>query len=148
MRTINKIIIHCSASANTFDIGVKEITAWHKARGFKTVGYHYVIRRNGVIENGRDLEQVGAHCKGHNADSIGICLVGDDKFTREQFAALIGTLSALYKRYPNVKLYGHRDLDTQGKTCPNFAVSILHDLTTQPLTEILLRLKSQGCLTE
>lgn len=76
MRTITFIIIHCSAIPPYQDSSAETITRWHIARGFKTIGYHYVIRRDGTIENGRPLEQVGAHCQNHNKHSIGICYEG------------------------------------------------------------------------
>lgn len=73
MRTISEIIIHCSATVEGKDFFVKDIDRWHKQRGFKMVGYHFVIRLDGTIEQGRPLEMIGAHCTGHNAHSIGIC---------------------------------------------------------------------------
>lgn len=76
MRKINEIIIHCSATAEGKDFTVQDITRWHKQRGFKTIGYHYVIYRNGTVATGRDIAEIGAHCKGHNANSIGICYIG------------------------------------------------------------------------
>ena len=76
MRKITQIIIHCSATPEGKDYTVADIDRWHKARGFKMIGYHYVIYRDGSIHTGRPLEMVGAHCKGHNAHSIGICYIG------------------------------------------------------------------------
>lgn len=69
-------VSHCAATKPDMDIGAAEITRWHKAKGYFTIGYHYVIRRNGKIENGRPIEQPGAHAQGHNAESIGICMAG------------------------------------------------------------------------
>lgn len=76
MRTINEIIIHCSATREGQDFSVKDIDRWHKQRVFLMVGYHYIIRLDGTIEQGRPLEMIGAHCTGHNAHSIGICYIG------------------------------------------------------------------------
>lgn len=76
MRKITEIIIHCSATPEGKDYTVEDINQWHKARGFKCIGYHYVIYRDGSIHNGRPIEQVGAHCQKHNANSIGICYIG------------------------------------------------------------------------
>src|SRR5471030_3257168 len=95
-RTTELLVVHCSATPATMDIGVREITQWHIRRGFDTVGYHYVIRRNGELETGRRESAVGAHVKGHNANSIGICLAGgvdarnkpENNFTAAQFNTL------------------------------------------------------------
>ena len=76
MRRIDKVIIHCSDTYHNMDIGVKQIRRWHKKRGFNDVGYHYIIRRDGTLETGRPIEKIGAHCKGQNRHSIGVCFVG------------------------------------------------------------------------
>ena len=76
MRSITEIIIHCSATAEGRDFGVADIRRWHKAQGWTDVGYHYVVRLDGTVQEGRALSEPGAHCKGHNAHSIGICYVG------------------------------------------------------------------------
>ncbi|WP_285658498.1 N-acetylmuramoyl-L-alanine amidase, partial [Helicobacter bizzozeronii] len=76
MRTINKVIIHCSATKEEKDFCALDIDRWHKERGWKCVGYHYVIKLDGTIEKGRALADVGAHCVGQNKDSIGICYIG------------------------------------------------------------------------
>lgn len=88
MRTVTLIIIHCSAVRPNQLSSAKDITQWHKARGWRTIGYHYVVRRDGTVENGRPIEQIGAHCVNHNRYSIGICYeggldaVGNPKDTR------------------------------------------------------------------
>lgn len=129
MRKINRIILHCSATRPSMDIGVEEITAWHKQRGFLTIGYHYVIRRDGEVEHGRPIEQVGAHCKGHNKDSIGICLVGgvtkggapEDNFTDDQFMSLTLLLSELRGEFgEGVTVHGHNEY--ANKACPCFDI--------------------------
>ena len=76
MRKINLIIVHCSATPEGKDFTVDDITRWHKARGFKTIGYHYVIYRDGSIHKGRPVSEEGAHCVGHNKNSIGVCYIG------------------------------------------------------------------------
>lgn len=125
MRAIDKIVIHCADTPSTMDIGVKEIRQWHvKERGWKDIGYHYVIRRNGTVEFGRDLEVVGAHVAGHNTHSIGICLVGGKpkaNFTLEQWASLAKLVEGLKFTYKNAEVLGHCDLD-KNKTCPQFDV--------------------------
>ncbi len=84
-RMIDTIIIHHSESN---DVSVETITKWHKKRGFRTIGYHYVIRADGTVEKGRSIEEAGAHAKGRNAHSIGICVTGYDKFTEAQRVSL------------------------------------------------------------
>lgn len=121
MRAINSLIVHCSATPDDRDITAADIRRWHKARGWRDIGYHFVIRRNGAIEFGRKLEIAGAHVKGHNSDSIGVCLIGDTKFNPEQFAALKELHGLLKRIYPDIEHYGHHDFTTL-KTCPNFDV--------------------------
>lgn len=131
MREITEIILHCSATWSKQDIGVKEIAQWHtmpepKGRGWKHIGYHYVIRRNGALEKGCPIEQAGIHCSGHNARSIGICMVGggpmgeDDNFTDEQFDTLAMLIRQLRISYPLANIYGHREFAQ--KACPVFSV--------------------------
>lgn len=129
MREITQIIIHCSATKPNQDIGVKEIDSWHKKLGWAEIGYHLVIKRSGEVELGRDFEKPGAHCKGHNQNSIGICLVGgisdngasENNFTKKQFQALAGTLTELKKHYPHIKtIVGHNKY--AAKDCPCFDV--------------------------
>lgn len=137
------IVVHCSATAPAADIGVADITRWHKQRGFDTVGYHYVIRRDGTLETGRRESEIGAHVRGHNASSIGICLAGgvsangkpENNFTAAQWASLESLLLELQSRYPAARVCGHRDLspDKNGdgrispdefiKACPSFDVA-------------------------
>jgi N-acetylmuramoyl-L-alanine amidase len=127
MRVIDSLIVHCSDSPNDRDIGVKEITEWHvKERHFRTVGYHYVIRRDGTVENGRDEFWAGAHVEGHNAHSIGICLVGRDVFTENQIHALEKLGKRLLEKYKltTANVFGHRDFNPH-KTCPNIETKML-----------------------
>ena len=127
MRNINEIIVHCAATREGRDFTVEDITRWHKARGFATIGYHYVIYRDGSIHEGRHLEQIGAHCVGHNKHSIGICYIGGcasdgktpkDTRTPEQKEALLSLLRRLKARFPNATIHGHRDF--AAKACPSF----------------------------
>ena len=127
MRKINEIIVHCAATREGRDFTVEDITRWHKARGFATIGYHYVIYRDGSIHEGRPLEQVGAHCVGHNKHSIGICYIGGcasdgktpkDTRTPEQKEALLALLRRLKARFPNATIHGHRDF--AAKACPSY----------------------------
>lgn len=123
------LVVHCAATTPKMDVGVKEIDQWHRARGFLKVGYHYVIRRSGKVEIGREVDEIGAHVLGHNSDSIGICLVGgvderdrpQQNFTDEQYHSLNELLTTLFASYPTAELKGHRDFDS-GKACPSFDV--------------------------
>lgn len=122
MRPIDDAIIHCSATPNDRDIGAAEIKIWHtEGNGWRDIGYHFVIRRDGTLELGRPLEQVGAHVAGKNTRSIGICLIGDDQFTEAQFRTLTNLLLVLKIFFPSMKVSGHNDW-TNAKTCPNFNV--------------------------
>ena len=76
MRDINKIIIHCSATPEGRDVNTETIRQWHTAKGWSDIGYHYVIELDGSVNMGRDIDRIGAHTKGHNTGSIGICYVG------------------------------------------------------------------------
>ena len=76
MRNIKYIIVHCSATAEGKDFKEKDIDKWHRQRGFTCIGYHYVVDLDGKIEVGRPESQIGAHCKGYNSVSIGVCYVG------------------------------------------------------------------------
>lgn len=120
-RKIDKIIIHHSATPAKMDIGVEEIRKWHLERGFNDIGYHDVIRLNGRAEEGRPLELAGAHCKGHNANSIGICVVGTGpNFTQAQWKTLRRLVSLYKAQYPKAAVYGHKDLAPT--LCPGFEV--------------------------
>lgn len=126
MRDIKEIIVHCSATPEGRNYSVEEIDRWHKNRGWSGIGYHYVIYLDGSIHKGRDIEKVGAHCTNHNKNSIGVCYIGGcdkdmnpkDTRTQEQKDALIEILTRLKKRYPDAKIYGHRDF--ANKACPSF----------------------------
>jgi len=130
-KTTDFIIIHCAATKPSMDIGVAEIRRWHKARGFTDVGYHYIVRRNGNIEEGRRLDAVGAHARGYNDRSIGICCVGGvdesgkpaDTRTEEQKHTLKNLIEELRDLYPHAQIVGHRDLPNVRKACPSFDVA-------------------------
>ena len=131
MRNINEIILHCSATPPTRDWGVKEIDRLHRANGWNGCGYHYVVRLDGTIEQGRREEEVGAHCVGHNAHSIGVCYIGGldghlnpaDTRTPAQRAALRTLCQQLLARYPSATLHGHNEF--ANKACPCFRVEDL-----------------------
>lgn len=122
-RKIKKIILHFSDSDIMKHNDISIIKLWHIARGFKTVGYHYFIQKNGTAQSGRPVDQAGAHVTGHNKDSIGICLHGRKEFTFDQFRSLAALIYALAKKYKLSKgfIFGHNDFTDQ-KICPNFDV--------------------------
>tara|TARA_R110002049_G_scaffold103044_2_gene249194 strand:+ start:521 stop:1096 length:576 start_codon:yes stop_codon:yes gene_type:complete len=132
MRDINKIIIHCSATREGQDFDVETIRDWHvNGRGWSDIGYHYLIRLNGDLETGRSIDKVGAHCKGHNKDSIGICYVGGveedgktpkDTMTAEQEKSMREIIFALrIVQDKNITIHGHNEFSS--KACPSFTVS-------------------------
>jgi N-acetyl-anhydromuramyl-L-alanine amidase AmpD len=180
-RKINHIIIHCTATPNGKDIRAKDIDVMHKARGFKrdsqairnfnpdlkSIGYHFVITTDGHIETGRGLEEVGAHVQGRNTGSIGICMIGTDKFTAAQWETLrtvIINLSTIIQGKPHatadgalnafkdmgITIRGHRDYspDLNGdgqvtrnewlKICPGFDVTKWIKSGMMPVKECLL----------
>ena len=137
LKDIKKIIIHCSDS----EFGdVKLIDRWHTQRGWLGCGYHYVITNgiiahgkpfnekfDGVIQQGRQLHDIGAHCKGHNHDSIGICLIGKHHFTARQLYVALPDLCTMLMNELSItagNVFGHRDFNIH-KTCPNFDVKYL-----------------------
>ncbi len=123
MREIKRIIIHCAATPNGREFHVSDIDRWHKERGWRGIGYHYVIPVAGDLEYGRAESEIGAHCRGYNRDSIGICLIGTDAFTRQQWDALHLLVDNLGERYPEASVHGHREFNSH-KTCPGFDVAM------------------------
>ena len=165
-RTINAIVIHCAATPNGKPFNISDIDAMHKARGFKRdrqairnfnpnlkyVGYHFVIELDGKVRAGRGIEEIGAHVQGNNAKSIGICMIGTDKFTQAQWLTLreclinlsskilgrtIMTADSMLQSFKDagISIKGHRDYspDLNGngiiernewlKICPGFEVA-------------------------
>ena len=131
MRTITLIIIHCSATRVDRRFTFEQCRDDHiRHRRFKDIGYHYYIEIDGTIHKGRDESVVGAHCKNHNAHSIGICYEGGlttrdtpaDTRTPEQKAALHALLVELKRSYPRALILGHHDLNPQ-KACPCYNVT-------------------------
>ena len=129
MRTIKEIIIHCSATPEGKPFTVQDITAWHKSRGFRTIGYHFYIRRCGTVTQHRRLLEAGAHCRPYNRCSIGVCYEGGldsngkpaDTRTKEQREQLLLLLMKLRKLFPKAKIAGHRNMPgATPKECPCF----------------------------
>ena len=127
MRKINEIIVHCAATQEGKDSTDQQNDSWHRQRGLRCIGYHYVIYRDGSVHCGRPESQVGAHCTGHNANSIGVCYIGGcaadgktpkDTRTDAQKASLLKLLRELKAKYPVAAIHGHRDF--ANKACPSF----------------------------
>ena len=126
-RSVSLLIIHCSATLPDQRVTVQDIDRWHRQRGFSCIGYHFYITVDGTIWTGRPLSQVGAHCKGYNAHSIGICYEGGldeegrpcDTRTLLQKAALVALINKLRELYPAADVVGHNDLNLH-KACPCF----------------------------
>ena len=123
------IVIHCAATKPSMDVGVDTIRDWHvNGNGWRDIGYHLVIRRDGSVEKGRDINDSGAHAAGYNSKSIGLCLVGgmaednsaEDNFTAQQWTSLLATVKELEVDYPSAKVIGHNEISE--KECPSFDV--------------------------
>ncbi len=125
-RQITEIIVHCTATREGREVTVAEIDRWHRERGFEQIGYHYVVQLDGRVCLGRPEWKAGAHCRGHNAGSIGVVYVGGmdksgmpkDTRTAAQKASLVRLLSLLARRYPGAAIHGHREYAV--KDCPCF----------------------------
>ena len=96
----------------------------HLSFGWDGIGYHKVILRSGKIENGRPEYWEGAHVKGQNKNSLGVCLIGTSIFTKNQFSSLKKILLEWKMKYPKAVILGHRDSTKTSKTCPNFDVKV------------------------
>lgn len=129
MRTIDKIIIHCSATPEGRDISTETIRSWHvKGNGWSDIGYHFVIELDGAVKNGRALHKMGAHTRGENAHSIGVCYVGGidknknakDTRTDAQKDSLNKLISALMLDHSEASVHGHNEFSA--KACPSFDV--------------------------
>lgn len=129
-RAISEIVIHCAATPEGRDVSVDTIRQWHKDKGWKDIGYHYVVKLDGSIEAGRPEAQVGAHVEGHNTGTLGVVYVGGvakdgktakDTRTPAQKAALIDLVKSLLTKYPSIKkVTGHNQYSS--KACPSFDV--------------------------
>ena len=128
---VTHIVVHYSATQRGRHHTVADIDAWHKARGWKGIGYHYVIYLDGSVHKGRPDNVVGAHVAGHNTGTIGICWIGGvdgdpnkgvDTRTPEQIATLIALIRTLLARYPGASVVGHRDMPDASTQCPGFDV--------------------------
>ena len=128
MRKIKYLIIHCSATPEGREHTAADIDKWHKQRGFRKIGYHYVIQIDGIVEAGRPIREVGAHAKGKNANSIGICYIGGcdvnmkpkDTLTPAQSKSLYRIVTECLFLFPKAKVAGHYHF--ANKACPSFDI--------------------------
>ena len=126
----NLIVIHCSASRANQQVTVETIRHWHVVeRGWSDIGYHWIIDRGGKVHAGRNARMIGAHARGHNHESIGVCLIGglgdgdepENNFTSGQMLTLQMLVESLQLRYPGAEVVGHNELNPY-KACPSFFV--------------------------
>lgn len=130
-QAVKYLVVHCSATPPRMRVDRTMIDRWHRERGFLGIGYHFVITREGVVQEGRPLDAIGAHVEGHNHESIGICLAGgvdtqlppqpQNNFTGEQMVSLAELLKTLLKTYTRAQIVGHTQLNPN-KACPSFDV--------------------------
>jgi N-acetylmuramoyl-L-alanine amidase len=129
-RPVTELIWHCAATPEGKDFTVKDIDAWHKARGWSKIGYHFVIYRDGTIKAGRPVDEVGAHVQNRNAGTIGACYIGGvdargrnpkDTRTAAQRAAMLWLTKQLAATYGLKIISGHNQYN-KGKACPSFDV--------------------------
>ncbi len=127
MRKIRKIIVHCTATPEGREVSLEELDHWHRERGFKCIGYHYVVGLDGTVHEGRKVEMIGAHCLGYNRDSIGVAYVGGiaadgktpaDTRTEAQCEALRRLMLRLKADYPGATVHSHYEF--AAKACPCF----------------------------
>jgi len=128
-KTTDFIVIHSTGTPPAMDhVDIKLVDDWHRKRGWLKIGYHYLIKKDGTIETGRNPHEVGAHCKGYNGKSVSICLVGgvdengnpDPYFTAFQWEALFSLTNTLTFMFRSAKVIGHGEL--VGSNCPGFSV--------------------------
>ena len=128
-KSTDYIVIHCAATKASMDIGLTEIRKWHvQDNGWRDVGYHYIIRRNGEVELGRSNGDTGAHAAGYNHKSVSVCMVGgmaednsaEANFTAQQWTALLDLVKQLKSNYPEADVIGHNEISE--KECPSFDV--------------------------
>lgn len=156
LKPIQRIILHCSATPNGRWHTVEDINRWHgpdrEQRGLRPfrrddalvghnqpnllhVGYHFVVYTTGVVRIGRGLREMGAHCRGHNGDSIGICLIGTDAFTIQQWVSLQRLVRGMRARFNLADGCVHGHNEYSAKTCPGFDVSVWAKNGFKPLEQ-------------
>jgi len=139
-RKIDLLVVHCSATEYGAEFLAQDIDEWHRVdNGWSGCGYHYVITAHGTIQKCRNDECEGAHAKGFNEHSLGICLIGgmrngvatNDGYSKEQYVALYNLLKKLLAHHPDSQIKGHRELEGVNKACPCLSdqyLDLLRDL--------------------
>ena len=122
IKNVSLLIIHCSDTPDKDDFRALDIHKMHLSFGWSGIGYHKIICRDGVIEDGRPTYWVGAHTRGKNKESLGVCLIGRNEFTDKQFQSLEALLKKWKKTYPSASIIAHSKAIKTDKTCPNFNV--------------------------
>jgi len=121
MNTIRYLVVHCSDTPNYREHDAADIHRWHKKKRWTGIGYNAVIKLSGEVEHGRPNYWQGAHVRKHNNHSLGVCLIGRDKFTKAQLQSLKLLLSSWQQAYPDAHIVGHYQLD-DNKSCPNIDI--------------------------
>lgn len=130
MRKITELILHCSATKEGANYKAKDIDKWHKNQGWKCIGYNYVIDLDGTVEDGRNIEDIPAHCTGHNKNSIGICYIGGcdnnmkakDTRTPQQKQSMYNLVKNLLNKYGLSLNDVHCHNEYANKACPSFNI--------------------------
>ena len=117
----NEIIIHCSDTPTGRAVSASDIHSWHLQRGWNGIGYHWIIGIDGKLEQGRPEYWQGSHCKGHNFNTLGVCLIGRGEYTELQELTLATLVHSIRQRHDIKSIKGHNEYDTN-KTCPMFDV--------------------------
>lgn len=134
-KDVKYIVVHCAYTPPAMDVSASDIDRWHREKGWLMIGYHAVIKRDGTLEKGRPLNKVGAHVRGINSKSVGICLAGgmmasqptpEFNYTEEQMIVLRETIDDWLKAFPHARVAGHTDFDKK-KTCPNFDARLWYE---------------------
>ena len=119
---ISHLVVHCADTPDNEALDARAIHDMHLGFGWHGIGYHWVICRDGTLQSGRPEYWVGAHVKGHNETSLGVCLIGRNHFTDQQFISLENILRLWKHSFPKAKIVGHCNTGDTHKTCPNFDV--------------------------
>ena len=122
IKNIELLVVHCSDTKDSENLSAFDLHKMHLKFGWDGVGYHKIINRSGKVENGRPEYWIGAHVKGKNDISLGVCLIGRNKFTAKQYSSLEKILRKWKSLYPKASIVGHCDTGNTNKTCPNFDV--------------------------